>query len=292
MKPVDFGYVAPRTVDEALAVLSSNGEDGKVLAGGQSLGPLMNLRLATPSVVIDLNGVASLSGGPCDQGETIWFHALTRQRDAELSPLVIGASPLLCEALHSVAHVTIRNRGTVVGSLAHADPAAEMPAVAVALDAEISVASSRATRTVPARGFFQSHFTTVLEPDELVTGMSVRKASPGSGSAWLEFAPRHGDFAIVGVAAVLDVDGDGKVSAARLVYSGVSDVPHRSPGAEAVLVGSPATDGTLAAAAEAAAGSCEPSADLIASSGYRRHLIRTLTTRALRTAFRRAEENC
>lgn len=292
MKPVDFGYVAPRTVDEALAVLSSDGDEGKVLAGGQSLGPLMNLRLATPSVVIDLNGITSLCGEPRDQGETIWFHALTRQREAERSPVAISGSPLLCEALHSVAHVTIRNRGTVVGSLAHADPAAEMPAVAVALDAEISVASTRATRTVPAHDFFRGHFTTVLEPDELITGMSVPKAVPRSGSAWQEFAPRHGDFAIVGVAAVLNVDGDGKVSAARLVYSGVSDVPHRSPEAEAVLVGNRAADDTLVAAAEAAARSCQPPADLIASAGYRRQLIRTLTTRVLRIALRRAEENC
>jgi NAD(P)-dependent dehydrogenase (short-subunit alcohol dehydrogenase family)/CO/xanthine dehydrogenase FAD-binding subunit len=288
MKPVGFGYVAPRTVDEALAALAAAGEDGKALAGGQSLGPLMNLRLAAPSVIIDLNRVAELSGEPRDQGEATWFRALTRQREAELSPLV---SPLMREALRSVAHVTIRNRGTIAGSLAHADPAAEMPAVAVALDAEISVASARAKRTVNAGDFFRGHFTTALEPDELITGLSVRKPAPRSGSAWLEFAPRHGDFAIVGVAAVLGLDRQGAIDKARLVYSGVSDVPHRARDAEAALAGARPTDDTLDAAAEVAAG-CQPPADLIASAGYRRQLIRTLTTRALRIAARRAEENC
>lgn len=292
MKPAAFRYAAPRTVEETVDLLERHGDEAKVLAGGQSLGPLLNLRLATPSVVVDVNGVGDLAPAPADGGGSITIGAMTRQRDAERSPVVAAGCPLMRDALPFVAHRTIRNRGTVGGSLTHADPAAELPAVAVAVDAELIAVSRGGTRVVAAADFFLGFFTTALAPEELLTAVRLPKPAPRTGSAWQEFAPRHGDFAIVGVAATVRLAGDGTVASARLVYSGVADVPRRRAEAEAVLVGQPATEQAFAAAAAtAAAAAGDPPSDLLASADYRRHLVEVLTVRALHRAADRAEES-
>jgi CO/xanthine dehydrogenase FAD-binding subunit len=290
VKPLPFRYVSPRSLDEALEALASHGDDAKVLAGGQSLGPLLNLRLAGPSVIVDLNHVPELRGEPTDDGNSVTLGAMTRQRDAERSKLLASTYPLLTEALPYVAHRTIRNRGTVGGSLAHADPAAELPAVVVALDAQLTARSVRGERVVPADGFFDGYFTTVLEADEILCSIRLPKGAPGSGSAWEEFAPRHGDFAIVGVAATVRLDEGGVVTAARVVCSGVADVPRRAGDAEEAMLGQRVTAQTVAAAGAVAAARCHPPEDLVGSTRYRRHLVALLTARALKTAADRARE--
>jgi carbon-monoxide dehydrogenase medium subunit len=290
VKPLPFRYLAPRSLDEALEALASHGDDAKVIAGGQSLGPLLNLRLASPSVLVDLNHVSELGGEPIADGESVTIGAMTRQRDAERSALLASACPLFTEALPYVAHRTIRNRGTVGGSLAHADPAAELPAVAVAVGAQLTALSVRGKRVVPAGAFFDGYFTTALEADEILCAIRLPKIRDASGSAWEEFAPRHGDFAIVGVAATVRLDENGAVAAASVVCSGVADVPKRAGDAEDAVLGRRLNAQTLAAAGAAAAAGCHPPDDLVGSTQYRRHLVALLTVRALRTAADRARE--
>jgi CO/xanthine dehydrogenase FAD-binding subunit len=290
VKPAAFRYHAPERVDVAVRLLSEHGEDAKVLAGGPSLGPLLNLRLATPAVLVDVNRIPELDGHRVDPDGSLHLGAMTRQRDVECSAAVARGWPLLAQALPFVAHRTIRNRGTIGGSLAHADPAAELPAVAVALDAEITAAGVDGERTVPAASFFDTYFTTSLAADELLTAVRLPPAPARSGYSWQEFAPRHGDFAIVGVAACVTLSRDGAVEAARLVYSGVADAPLRVPAAEAVLVGQPPTDSAVTSAADAAAAAVQPPADLIASTRYRRRLVQVLTRRAVTEAAARAQE--
>lgn len=290
MKPATFKYIAPRSLAEALEGLAAHGDEAKVLAGGQSLGPLLNLRLATPGVIIDVNHVPDLAPDPADDGMSITLGALMRQRDAERSQVVASVCPLLAEALPFVAHRTIRNRGTVGGSMAHADPSAELPAVAVALDAQFTVASLRGTRTIAGCDFFQGYFTTSLQPDELLVSLRLPRTERPSGFAWQEFAPRRGDFAIVGVAATARLGDDGRVAGARLVYSGIADVPQRCRVAEEILIGEFPTAALAAAAAAAAAAASRAPSDLIASTEYRRQLVSVLTERALHVVFERVQE--
>lgn len=290
MKPAPFRYLRPRDLDELLQVMATHGDEGKVLAGGQSLGPLLNLRLATPAVLVDVNTVPELAVAPAEDGSVVTVSAMTRQADAERSALLASRCPLLTQALPFVAHRTIRNRGTVGGSLAHADPAAELPAVAVAAGAELVVQSLRGRRVVPARDFFQSYFTTALEDDEVLTSIVLPASSSGDGSDWQEFAPRHGDYAIVGVAVHVHLDESGVVTAARLVCSGVAEKPYEAVEAGAVLVGQRPTDELVADAAAAAGAGSRPSADLIASAEYRRHLVGRLAAQGLKNAIQRAQE--
>jgi carbon-monoxide dehydrogenase medium subunit len=285
MKPAPFDYVAPRSLDEALDALAEGGSDAKLLAGGQSLIPLLNFRLARPSLLIDLNQVAELAYvRPHDHG--IAIGAMTRQVTVERDPQLRDSQPLLPEAIGWVGHAAIRSRGTIGGSLAHADPAAELPAVAVCLDAQLSIASRRGRRTVAAEDFFLGYLTTVLEPDEILVETWLPPLRAGTGQAWIEFARRHGDFALAGVAVSLSLSGD-RVCDARIVLTGVGGRPARAREAETLLVGGSVPERALAAA-DAARSALDPDADIHASKEYRTHLAGVLTERAIRLAHKRA----
>ncbi len=290
MKPPPFEYVAPKTLDEALAALADAGEDAKVMAGGQSLIPLLSLRLARPTVVIDLNGVADLSGISVGDG-LLRIGATTRHRAVERSPEVAAAVPLIAEAMPLIGHVAIRSRGTFGGSLAHADPAAELPAVALALDAVFTMASrDRGERTVGAAEFFEGFFTTAIQPDEILTSVSFPIAGDGTGQAIEEVARRHGDYAMVGAATSLTISG-GTISDARLALLNVDEKPVRAGEAEAMLVGAAPSADLFARAAEAATRDLEPSSDLHATPAYRRKVGSVCVRRALQRATERAEAN-
>lgn len=280
MKPPPFDYHAPETVDEALALLREAGDDARALAGGQSLVPMLAFRLARPSVLIDLNRVAGLAAiTATDSG--ISLGTMVRERAAERSDVVRQRAPMLVEALPLIGHEAIRTRGTIGGSMAHADPAAELPAVALAGDAELVVRSAeRGERTLSADDFFQGYFTTAMEPDELLTEIRLPDLPAGSGVRFEEAARRQGDFAMVGVLASLHVS-DGVIDDARLALIGVADRPVRARDAEAGLVGSKAGADTFAAAAAAAVRDLTPSSDLHGSSAYRRHVAEQLVQRAL-----------
>jgi CO/xanthine dehydrogenase FAD-binding subunit len=287
MKTGAFAYEAPRTVDETLALLAEHADDAKLLAGGQSLVPLLAMRLARPTVVVDVNDVEELAGIRSLNGGGLAVGALTRERAAELSPLVAEQVPVLAEALPMIGHVSIRNRGTIGGSLAHADASAELPAVAVVTDAELTVRSLRGERTVAAADFFVGHFTTALDDDELLTEVRFPAPPPAAGWAFHEIARRHGDFALVGVAAMVTLDDD-EVREARVALMGVADGPVRAVTAEAGLVGQRPEPDALEAAAREGTRDLEPASDLHGSSEFRRHLATVATRRALATAVARA----
>ena len=288
MKPAPFTYFSPTTLDETLALLAEHGEAGKIIAGGQSLVPTMNFRLAQPASLIDINHVGELfflnelpDGG-------LQIGAMTRQRTLEQSPLVAERCPLLAATLPYVAHVQIRNRGTIGGSLAHADPAAELPAVMVALDATFVLRSLRGVRQVPAQEFYIGLFTTELAQDELLTEIRIPARPPRHGWAMTEIARRHGDYALVGAVATVTLDGAGRCAEVRLVYFSVGDGPLASPAAAALLTGNAPTPALIQQAADAAYNEIEPLGDIHATAAYRRHLVRVLGRRVLTEAFAKA----
>ncbi|HEY7060294.1 MAG TPA: xanthine dehydrogenase family protein subunit M [Chloroflexota bacterium] len=287
MKPTAFEYDDPRTADEALALLAQYGDDAKALAGGQSLVPLMNFRLARPGRLVDLNLIAALSHLRVEAG-ALRIGAMTRQREIERSPLVAAGWPLLAEATALIGHAQIRNRGTVGGSLAHADPAAELPAVMAALDAEFVVRGAGGERTVPATEFFLGYLTTALAPDELLVEIRVPALPPRTGGAFVEVSRRHGDFALVGVAALVTLDADGVISAARLAFTGAAPTPLRAARAEARLVGERPAEPLFREAGLLASADLEPEDDLHASAAYRREVGGVLARRALVQAAARA----
>ena len=288
MKTPPFEYHAPRSVDEVLALLAEHGDEAKVLAGGQSLMPLLAMRMARPSQLVDINEVAELSGIRALDGTGVAIGTLTREREAERSPLVAERLPVLAEALPHIGHVSIRNRGTVGGSLAHADALAELPAIAAVTDATLVVRSAGGgERLVPADEFFVGHFTTSMADDELLTEVRIPTGPPDAGWAFHEVARRHGDFALVGVAAMLRLDGD-LIAEARMAVMGVAERAVRPTATEQALVGqAPDTDALAAAAADAAA-TFEPSSDIHGSAEFRRHLAGVAIRRALTTAAARA----
>ena len=289
MKPAPFDYHRPDTADEALAILADLGGDAKPLAGGQSLVPAMNFRLARPAVLVDLNRIAPLAYIEESPDGGLLIGAMTRQRAAERSGRVARKAPLLFEALPWIAHPQIRNRGTMGGSLAHADPAAELPAVMLALDARFVLRSRTASRTVPAHDFYTGILTTVLGPDELLTEIRIPPRPARAGSAFIELARRHGDFALVGVAVDLALDQRGACASARIALLSVGDGPVLAAKAMAVLVGGiPHAASIEEAARIAAEADVDPPADIHASSAYRRHLVRVLVGRALTQAVERA----
>lgn len=289
MKPAPFDYHRPDTLEEALAILARSGGDAKALAGGQSLVPAMNFRLARPAVLVDLNRIASLAYLTESPDGWLRIGAMTRQRAAERSPAVARGAPLLFEALPWIAHPQIRNRGTVGGSLAHADPAAELPAVMVALDARFVLTGPSGARTVPAREFYTGLLSTALAPDELLTEVQVPPRPPGAGEAFVELARRHGDFALVGVAVRVVLDPSGTCASARIALLSVGDGPVLASRAMAVLTGSALDQDRLDEAAGAAADSdIDPPGDIHASPAYRRRLARVLVRRALAQAAERA----
>ncbi|HEY6296447.1 MAG TPA: xanthine dehydrogenase family protein subunit M [Streptosporangiaceae bacterium] len=282
MKLPPFDYEAPQTVPEALELLAEYGDEASVLAGGQSLIPLLALRLARPAVLIDINGIAELSGISAADGWTT-IGATTREYVAEESKTVADTVPLLAAALPMIGHEAIRSRGTIGGSLAHADPAAELPAVARALDAEFVVRGPAGTRVIPAAEWFEGYLTTSRQPDELLTEVRFPAARPGTGVSFLEVARRHGDFAIVGLAASLTLSG-GTISDARLALAGFAEVPLRVAAAEDLLTGEPPSAELFDEAARLATGDADPPADLHGSSDYRKTVAAALVRRGLRAA--------
>ena len=266
LPPVD--YEAPATVSEALELLAEYFDEASVLAGGQSLIPLLALRLARPAVLIDINGIDELSGVLAADGR-VAIGAMTREYVAEESTTIADTVPLLAAALPLIGHEAIRSRGTIGGSLAHADPAAELPAVALALDAEFVVRSKSGERVIPAAEWFEGYLTTSRRPDELLVEVRFPTAGPGTGISFQEVARRHGDFAIVGLAASLTLSG-GAISEARLAFAGISDVPVRAPEAENLLVGERPSAALFDEAARRATDDIDPPADLHGTSAYRK----------------------
>jgi len=288
MKLPHVDYEAPKTVSEAVELLAEQQDDASVLAGGQSLIPLLALRLAYPAVLVDINGITELSGVSAADGR-VAVGAMTREYVAEASATVADAVPLLAAALPLIGHEAIRSRGTIGGSMAHADPAAELPAVARALDAEFVVRGPTGERVIPAAEWFEGYLTTARRPDELLTEVRFPAAERGTGVSFQEVARRHGDFAVVGLAASLTLSG-GAISAARLAFAGMSDVPVRATGAEDFLVGEEPSPELFDEAALRATGDLNPPADLHGSSDYRRKAAAALVRRGLREAADNAHE--
>jgi carbon-monoxide dehydrogenase medium subunit len=287
MKPAPFEYIAPDSLADASTILAEHGDEAKVLAGGQSLIPAMNFRLVQPTLLVDINGLAELDTLQKGQ-QGLRIGALTRQRQLEKDPLVKELAPLLHETMPHVAHWQIRNRGTIGGSLAHADPAAEIPVIMVALDARFRLHSTSGDRWVNAGSFFEGLFATSLAPNELLVEVEIPPLPAGTGCSFIEFARRKGDYALLGVAAVLTLDSSGLCRAAKLVYLNAGETPISAVGAAALLVGQRPSAELFEAAAEKAAGSeINPSGDIHASVSYLRHLGRVLTRQALQRAYER-----
>jgi aerobic carbon-monoxide dehydrogenase medium subunit len=288
VKPSPLRLERPRSLEEALALLAEHGDDAKVIAGGQSLVPLLNFRLAAPAVLVDLNQVPALALIDIAEG-SVRVGALCPQRDLERHAAALAACPLLQLALPFVGHVATRNRGTVGGSIAHADAAAELPLLLQTLAGEVEVTGPAGARLVPSEEFFVSHLTSCLEPDELVTEVRFPVAGAGWGAGFAEVAPRHGDYAVCAVACALRVE-DGIVTQARLGAGAVSDRPLRLAAAERALVGTRCEADALASASGEARGAVDPSDGMHASAEYRRHLAGVLASRAAQRAYAMAAE--
>jgi CO/xanthine dehydrogenase FAD-binding subunit len=290
MKPGPFDYHRAESVEHAVELLQQHGWDAKLLAGGQSLVPAMNFRLSMPAVLIDLNRVPGLDSVREEDGG-LRIGTMVRQHAAEQSPDVRRLAPLLAEALPYVAHPQIRNRGTVGGSVAHADPAAEVPAVMLALGARLHVVGPGGPRTLAADEFFTGLFATALEPDEMLAEIELPALAPRTGSAFMEVSRRHGDFALAGLAMSVTLDDGGGCSDARIALLGVGEGPVLARGAADALRGQPPSADAFAAAVDAARAELDPPMDIHASSDYRRHLVGVLVGRALPIAFERARAN-
>ena len=284
MKPAPFAYYDPSTLEEAVSLLDAQGGEAKLIAGGQSLVPLLNMRLARPTAVIDLNRIDGLSYIREEDGG-LAIGAMTRQRDIERSEVVQRRQPLLHAATKLIAHPQIRNRGTIGGSIAHADPAAEYPALVLALDAQLRVLGPKGERTIAAGDFFVTYLTTALEPSEVVTEVRLPALADRTGWSVLELSRRHGDFALAGVITTLTLAQSGSIDDARVVLFGVAATPLRATAAEALLRGEQPSESLFAEAGRAAASALEePLSDIHASAEYRRHLVSVLTRRALTEA--------
>jgi CO/xanthine dehydrogenase FAD-binding subunit len=286
MKPPLFRYEAPRTLGDAVAVLASD-PDAMVLAGGQSLVPAMNFRVATPSLLVDIQHVEGFKGIAIE-GDTIVIKAMTRHRELELHPEVRRLNPLVAETMQHVAHVPIRNRGTVVGSLCHADPSAEMPLLFVLLDGTLAATGSTGTRQIAAADFFQSFLTTNRRQDEIVIEARLPVMPAGAGFVFDEVTRRHGDYALVGVGCVLSLDGNGRAQNVRLAACGISDRPVRLRAAEAALAGSVLASSDLVAAGRASADAVTQTDDMNTSLSYRRRVLSGLIQRLVPIAASRA----
>jgi CO/xanthine dehydrogenase FAD-binding subunit len=286
VKPPAFEYRVAESVEAAVAMLAGAGGEAKVLAGGQSLVPMLNFRLLRPAILVDINRIPGLASIEED-ADAIRVGALTRHHQLETSPVIATHLPVLCAAMTHVAHLAIRNRGTIGGSLTHADPAAELPMMALLCDAVINVASPKGKRTVAARDFFLGALSVALEADELVTEVVFPKLPLGTGWGFEEVSRRHGDFALAAVGATLTV-ADGKIAEARIAIAGADEKALRANEAEALLKGQALEPKQLEAACNAASACVNPNTDLHASSDYRRHLVGVLTGKALTAAWKRA----
>jgi len=283
MKPAKFDYHAPTSVDEALALLQRYAGDAKILAGGQSLVPLLNFRLSRPAALVDLNRIPALAYIK-EEGGQVRLGAMTRQRTIEFSPVVKERLPLLGEATRWVGHLPIRTRGTIGGSIAHADPSAEYPAVLTALEGEVVARGPGGERVIAAKDLFQTYLTTSLGADEILVEVRMPAMPAGAGYALEEFARRHGDFAIVGIAAMIVRQGP-RCTMARLATAGTGPVPVRLRAAEEILERDGLGEAAIEAAARRAAELVSPDADIHASADYRRHLTGVLTKRAITRAL-------
>lgn len=288
MKPAPFEYVRPTSVQAAIDALHEGGPGAKALAGGQSLIPALNFRLSQPSLLVDLAGLDTLRGIRSDDDGGLTIGAMTRQRTIERSGVVRELAPLVSETMALVAHPQIRNRGTFGGSLAHADPAAELPAVMLALDATFCLHGPAGSRRIPARDFYVGLFETALAPDELLVEIEIPGRHPDSRFAVEEVSRRHGDFALAGVAIALTPARDGSTADAAIALFSVGDRPTLSKAGSDALRDRPLDAAAIAEAAEATAETLDPPGDIHASSAYRRHLVRVLTRRALERVHRAA----
>jgi len=287
VKPPRFAYAAPATVDEVLDLLRAEPDGTTVLAGGQSLMPMLNMRMAAPSVLVDLNSVAQLAEIDAD-GERVRIGAMVRQRTIETDPRIARRVPLLPEATTNIAHVPIRTRGTVGGSLAHADPSAELPAAISALDGRLHLRGPDGERVLPARDFFLGPLTTAIDPGELLVAIDVQPPPAGSGSAFLEVARTHGAFALAGVAAVVHVGSDGAIGHAALAMCGVGGVPYAATWLADMATGDRADDALFEQVAQRVHDEISPYDDGHATADYRRRVAVVLTQRALQTAAARS----
>ena len=289
MKPAPFEYLAPTHLDDVLSALNEHGFDAKLLAGGQSLVPVMNFRLAQPGVLIDLNNVPELAYIRKNNDGSLSFGSMVRQNRLERDPLVQEHLPLLHETMPYIAHPQIRNRGTFGGSLAHADPAGELPVIAVALNGRFRIQSKNSDRWVNATDFFQALFETDCGDEEMITEIEIPAMAANTGTAFTEVARRHGDYALGGVAAIVTVDNNQVCTEARLVYLNAGDVPMVAEKAAQMLVGEKMSEELLLeTAVTASSEEINPTSDIHANDEYKRHLAKVLTIRALKTAFERA----
>jgi carbon-monoxide dehydrogenase medium subunit len=290
MKPPPFEYYNPRSLDEALSHLAEHGYDAKILAGGQSLVPMLNFRLAQPAVLVDLNKIADLAYIQAGNSGGIQVGTMTRHAQVERDPIIAERAPLIHETIPMIATSQIRSRGTFGGSIAHADPSAELVAISVALEGKFRLRSQSGEREVPATDFFLGMFTTQLEPEEILVEASFPSVPPGTGWAIEEIARRPHDFALVGVAVVVTLHSDQRIQNARIVFLSVGDGPVvAEKAAESLRDQAPSPDLLRAAAEIAAAEDIDPSNDIHASADYRRHLAKVLTRQALETAIERAK---
>jgi carbon-monoxide dehydrogenase medium subunit/2-furoyl-CoA dehydrogenase FAD binding subunit len=288
MKPSAFEYFAPNTVKEAVGLLVQYEDEAKILAGGQSLVPIMNFRLGRPEVLIDINKIKGLDHIK-EEGDELLVGALTRERDLELSPLVQQGCPLLAEAVSFIGHIPIRNRGTIGGSLVHADPSSELPTVICCLDGEMKVVGPSGGRTLEPEEFFLTYLTTSLEPSEILVEVKIPKLPQNTGWSFVELSRRTGDFAIVGVAALLFMESGGVCKEARIALGGVAPTPIRVEEAEEVLAGQKITDALIEKAGEEAAEATETEPDYHASAEYRKEMTRVFVQKALQEALSRVK---
>ena len=284
MKPAPFEYAAPQSLDEAVGAIATGGGDAKVLAGGQSLIPMLALRLARPALLVDINRIPGLDGIREAAG-MLEIGALVRQRTLER--WAASRSPLFADVLRHVAHPPIRNRGTVVGNVVHADPASELPALLLCLEGVVVARGPRGERMIPADRFYRAPLTTALGADELATAVRFTLPPAGAGWGFAEVSRRHGDFALVGAVAVLERAGDGLVTRARLAFFGAGGTPARGAAAEQALTGRSPTAARIADAARAAAAALSPDGDIHATAAYRRQVAATLAERTLTAALGR-----
>jgi aerobic carbon-monoxide dehydrogenase medium subunit len=288
MIPAPFEYTAPKTLEEALRIIERHGDEAKILAGGHSLLPLIKLRLAQPRYVVDIGGLRGMSYIREENGQ-IAIGALTTHAEIESSSLLRAKCPLLAETAATIGDVQVRNRGTIGGSLAHADPAADYPAAILALDAEMIAANTGGTRAIPAKEFFVDMLTTALHSGEILSQIRIAPREPGSGGAYEKMHQPASGFAIVGVAARLKVAKDGKIEKASIGVTGLGPKAYRASEAEKALVGKKASEKVFAEAARHAAQGVDPLSDLHASAEYRREMATVYTRRALEKAFTRAQ---
>ena len=287
MKPAPFKYVKASSLAQALSLKAEHGDDARFLAGGQSLIPAMNFRLARPSVLIDINGLSELAGCSGADGGQVRLGALTRYRALERDGDFLKACPLFAAALPHIAHPQIRNRGTIGGNLSHADPASELPAVAVAMGARLHLQSASGEREVGACDFFIGLLTTDVQPDEMLVDVTLPVQNPRSGACFMEVARRRGDFALAGVAAIVTLDVERRCSEVRLGLCGVGETPVDASGAAQALIGENFSDKAVEVVAAAVQRMIEPAGNVHATADYQRHVAGVLTSRALRAAHQR-----